>query len=194
MVPPCTSPTASNSPYPPVQKNAGFQSISNPFTSLNKRAHFIYSLIRGLVGYGSWVSMNGYGGVQNSAAISTTPIPLAKDSAHDAPSIISASVASDSIALLQNYRLNKFDQRDAIPACSVCEEIPFIWSPIIGLCGAIFSAFYLFIDWESDTGHQRLNGYMTAATLTWFVKFSFLCCLLCGVSPRPQIMARDFYY
>jgi hypothetical protein len=96
---------------------------------------------------------------------------LVKDSAHYAPGILNASVAGDSIALSQNYRLSKFDHRDAVSDCSVCEEIPFIWSPIIGLCGAIFSAFYLFINWESDTGHQRLNSYMIAATLAWFVKF-----------------------
>jgi hypothetical protein len=175
VVPPCTSPTASNSPYPPVQKSAGFRSIFNPFTSLSNRAHIIYSLTRGLVGYGSWVSLNGYGTTQRSAANRSTsnPITLAKDSAHYAPGIINTSVASDSIALLQNYRLSKFDHRDAVPDCSICEKIPFIWSPIIGLCVATFSAFYLFINWEPDTGHQRLNGYITAATLAWFVKFLF---------------------
>jgi hypothetical protein len=99
--------------------------------------------------------------------------------------MLNASIAGDGIALLQNYRLNKFDHRDAVD-CSVCEAIPFIWSPIIGLCGAIFSAFYLFINWESDTGHQRLNSYMIAATFAWFVKFLFLCYFLHG--PRSCLV------
>jgi hypothetical protein len=139
--------------------------------------------------------MSGYGSAQNNAAISSTsnPIVSAKDSAHYAPGIVNASVASDSIALLQNYRLSKCDHRDAVPNCSVGEKIPFIWSPIIGLCGAIFSAFYLFINWESDTEHQRLNGYMAAATLAWFVKF-FSMFPFKWIFSIPQIMPRDFYY
>jgi hypothetical protein len=137
--------------------------------------------------------MTGYAKAQNSAAFRSTPIPLAKDSVHYAPGIINASVASDSISLLQNYRLSKFDQRDATSDCSICEEIPFIWSPIIGLCGAIFSAFYLFIKWESDTGHQQLNGYMMPQPLPGSSSFFSMLPFRWGIS-RPEIMPRDFYY
>jgi hypothetical protein len=101
---------------------------------------------------------------------------VAKDGAHSALNI-KASLANDSNS----------DQQGGVPDCSDCEKIPFIWSPIIGLCGGIFSAFYLFINWKSDTGHQRLNGYMAAITLAWFVKLLFFVAftMTCIATPYP---------